>query len=513
MILLWAAGCQLVDVDSWPAAPVGDSARDSAAPDTDEHDTDSPDTDGPDTGDTDTPPADLLAGDQAIGELGEAFEGGTAGDEAGHTLLVADLDLDGEQEWIAAAPYSDTTGADAGTAYVIDGAATAAPFADAATLAVHGSRQAEYLGYSLGTVPDLLDAACAPLAIGAPGYNDGDEVDAGLVAVLDCEQGGTLTMPADHAVLLTLQGPGDAALLGSFVQGGLGFAERGERSDLALGAPGADGRGTVWVIYGDQLDGTSSVDLTDQATGLELSGEATGDYAGISGAALGDFTGDGFDDLVVGAPGLASTAPGKAHVVEGGQTFVGSGSLGDASWTLGGAADGERLGYRVAALGDLDGDGLADLAASALGADDHSGTVYLVHGTGTLPTASATVSEAASATLQGAADGGELGHAVVAFDSTGDGTRELAVGATGEQARSAGAGAVYVFSDVATGAWSTDDAVGVLYADDEQGSLGAAMAVLPATDGVRLLIADPTGPDEATSPGRVWSVPLAGAAP
>lgn len=77
--------------------------------------------------------------------------------------------------------------------------------------------------------------------------------------------------------------------------------------------------------------------------------------------AAGDFDGDGFDDLAIGAPG--EDVSGHDHA---GAVFVLRGS---ASGLLEGAAHkGDWFGHALAA-GDFDGDGEHDLAIGAPGAD------------------------------------------------------------------------------------------------------------------------------------------------
>lgn len=76
-------------------------------------------------------------------------------------------------------------------------------------------------------------------------------------------------------------------------------------------------------------------------------------------AGIGDVDGDGFDDFVVGAPGngRAGEAAGSAYVL--------SGRRGKTIYRFDGSAPGERLGYSVAAAGDVDGDRWPDFVISA----------------------------------------------------------------------------------------------------------------------------------------------------
>ncbi len=93
------------------------------------------------------------------------------------------------------------------------------------------------------------------------------------------------------------------------------------------------------------------------------------EFTGPSGAGLGrsvadagDVDGDGISDVLIGAPVSYDdipTTPGAA--------YVHSGADGALIHSVGGDSVGDRFGWAVAGLGDLNGDGRADFAASAIG--------------------------------------------------------------------------------------------------------------------------------------------------
>jgi hypothetical protein len=109
----------------------------------------------------------------------------------------------------------------------------------------------------------------------------------------------------------------------------------------------------------------ADVDLLSQAK-VRITGARAGDRAGAQVAAAGDVNGDGRPDLLVSAPsaGLgARTQSGLVYVVFGGSSprEVDLANLGDGGFVVQGPGPGERVGYAVAAAGDVNGDGLGDI--------------------------------------------------------------------------------------------------------------------------------------------------------
>jgi hypothetical protein len=87
-------------------------------------------------------------------------------------------------------------------------------------------------------------------------------------------------------------------------------------------------------------------------------------------ATAGDVNGDGYDDLVVGAPRAQDLVyrEGVASLFYGGP----GGLATTPAWRVGGGQQGSRFGAAVAAAGDLNGDGYGDLVVGA--ADYNNGT-------------------------------------------------------------------------------------------------------------------------------------------
>jgi len=131
-------------------------------------------------------------------------------------------------------------------------------------------------------------------------------------------------------------------------------------ADLIVGAYADDVGGTdagrAYVYYGGPG--------ADAVADLTLTGSATDHYFGISVSSAGDVNGDGYGDLIVGAPG-------RAYVYYGGPS---PDAIADVVLT--GAAPGDLFGWPVSSAGDVNGDGFDDLIVGAALA----GRAYVYYG-------------------------------------------------------------------------------------------------------------------------------------
>jgi hypothetical protein len=106
------------------------------------------------------------------------------------------------------------------------------------------------------------------------------------------------------------------------------------------------------------------------------SGISTNDAYGTSVASAGDVNGDGYGDVIVGAYGVSSNM-GAAYLYLGSATGLGSAS----TWTQGlGSSAGDRFGHCVASAGDVNGDGFSDVIVSAPFTSGNTGAAHLYFG-------------------------------------------------------------------------------------------------------------------------------------
>jgi hypothetical protein len=209
-------------------------------------------------------------------------------------------------------------------------------------------------------------------------------------------------------------------------------------------APNGSGSGASYVVLGKASDFSATLDLSslDGSTGFRLDGVAAYDESGYSVSSAGDINGDGFDDLIVGAPnaGPNGSYSGASYVVFGkasdfSATLALSGLDGNTGFRLDGVAY-DRSGYSVSSAGDVNGDGFDDLFVGAPNAgpnDSYAGASYVVFGKASGFSATLDLSSLDGSTgfrLDGAAAGDGAGVSVSsAGDVNGDGFDDLMVGA------------------------------------------------------------------------------------
>jgi hypothetical protein len=291
-----------------------------------------------------------------------------------------------------------------------------------------------------------------------------------------CGLEGTMSVTEAQA---TLQGAAAGDYAGAAVAAA-GDVDGDGYGDLLIGAPRADSGGSnagdAYLLFGP-VSGTSSL-----SSAVQLVGAATGDLAGTALAGLGDQDGDGYDDIAVGAYGNdnGGSGAGAVYVLEG---PVSSGGLGSAQAKIFGANASDALGYAIAALGDATGDGLPDLLVGAYGADSSgadSGSAYLF----AAPLAGQLSPGSAAAVFSGAASGDAAGWAVhSAGDVDGDSLVDIIVGAPNDDDGGTDAGAVAIFTGGPSGSVGFASATALLSGVADNDHAGYAVAGAGDVDG------------------------------
>ncbi|MBO87262.1 MAG: hypothetical protein CL927_18090 [Deltaproteobacteria bacterium] len=187
-------------------------------------------------------------------------------------------------------------------------------------------------------------------------------------------------------------------------------------------------------------------DGLDPVPNRVLSGAASNDRMGAALVGPGDINGDGLDDLAVGIP---YADPGG--ITDAGQVHIylgtESGVAAAPVHVLNGTGSSEWLGFSLSQPGDIDGSGRPDLAVGAPGYEGTRGRVHLF-----LNSDNALL-EIANQTVEGAVGGEYFGYQVaICPDIQGDGIADLAVSSPYRSSETAGsAGQVFVYPGTGSG--------------------------------------------------------------
>ncbi len=299
--------------------------------------------------------------------------------EVGRTR--GDFDGDGFSDVAVGAPLVDNGGTDRGSVFVYKGnrAGVGAPVRIDDPSRADGSN----FGVSVAVAGDVNGDGFDDLVIGAAGSDDAR----GYAYVFY----GTATglVPGLYTRIRDAKGADDwfgASVAAAGDVDGDGF------DDLIIGASGTNRRGRDWgvaFLYRGSAEGIGK----EAPMFLGVQSANNFDHFGFSVASGGDINGDGYDDLLIGSPGI--DVAGRGAGTDRGAVYVFTGSRDgvlpvpalriEAPVPM----DYDRFGYSVSSAGDVDGDGYADMLVGAPGSDstaEDGGNVYLYRGGARGPT-------------------------------------------------------------------------------------------------------------------------------
>ena len=346
---------------------------------------------------------------------GFRIDGARTHDRSGNSVSSAgDVNNDDIDDLIIGTPYADPNGYSSGSTYIIYG--KKGDFernidlsdlinSDGSRIGIRisGERAGDWSGHSV-TSGDINGDDVNDIIIGARNTSSNGNLRNGSTYVVFGDENGLNT---DIELSAIARGNGSAGFRingeGAFDSSGFsvssGDVNDDGYDDLIIGAqeaaPNGDRSGSTYVVFGKRSGFNETMNLSELNgdNGFRLDGERAFDFSGTSVASAGDFNGDGYDDIIIGAP---SAVP---NGYRSGATYVVFGKAGGFNETInlsdiargdgsvGFRLDGEdvsgRSGLSIASAGDFNGDGYDDIVIGANGTNPNgyrSGSTYVVFG-------------------------------------------------------------------------------------------------------------------------------------
>ncbi len=359
---------------------------------------------------------------------------------------AGDVNGDGYNDVIVGA-YAHDNGiyGDAGKVFVYHGSTTG--LSTTADWNISVDFATAQFGYSVGTAGDVNGDGFSDVIVGAPKYDSSSAQDQeGWVFVYHGSSSGLTTGSADW----TAEGNENYAHFGYSV-GTAGDVNGDGFSDVIVGTPAYDNPSYYMGQARVYLGTSSGLNTTPN---WSIQGSGGGVWFGHSVGTAGDVNGDGYSDVIVGAP--YDDDGGLDHI---GKAFLYLGSSNPpnylsttADWTGKGTQEREHFGYSVGTAGDVNGDGYSDVIVGAYyydtASDTNAGKAFVYHGTDDSPYLSTT----ADWSVEGSQANAQFGYSVgTAGDVNGDGFSDVIVGANEYTNGQTDEGKAYVYHGASGG--------------------------------------------------------------
>lgn len=331
---------------------------------------------------------------------GFRIDGAATSDKSGRTVSGAgDVNGDGYDDLIIGAlGVGSGSTSNAGASYVVFGSASPANLnlgspGSGWGFRISGAARSDKSGTSVSGAGDFNDDGYDDVIVGAPEADaNGGNSGAAYVIFGAAAPGNVSLVSMTSTVGIKLSGAAAADASGESVSG-VGDVNDDGFSDVIVGAPGADKNtradsGSGYVVFGSATPASIGFASPPVGWGFEIDGAAAGDTLGSAVSGAGDVNGDAIDDLIVGAPAAQpnNANSGSSYVIFGSVNPTSPLDLASMTTAQGFRLDGvggSKSGRTVAGVGDLNGDGLGDVAVGApLTANNGSvsGSSYVVFG-------------------------------------------------------------------------------------------------------------------------------------
>ena len=298
--------------------------------------------------------SDIELSDIANGNGGFRLNGENVGDRSGKAVSSADVNNDGYDDIIIGAYGAESNGRNSGSTYVVSGKVLVNKFSngtiDLATIVasdenagfrINGER-GDTLGVSVASAGDINGDGYDDIIIGAYIADSNGVSDSGASYVVFGKKAGLFSSETmelsglDGSNGFRINGESAGDLSGRSVSSAGDFNGDGY-DDIIIGAfkasPNGYGSGSTYVVFGKESGFGATVELSnivasDGRDGFRIDGEGRGDYSGISVSSAGDVNGDGYDDIIIGAPYVAPNGvsnSGSSYIIYGHATSGASG--------------------------------------------------------------------------------------------------------------------------------------------------------------------------------------------
>ena len=340
---------------------------------------------------------------------------GAAESETGTAVsMIGDYNKDGKQDFAVAAPLMTVNSkAECGMVLIVlgkDGAWSDIEMSTAASglsmQRVIGAVAGDNAGTSVGPAGDVNNDGVDDVLIGAANAAPGNKYAAGMVYVLFGKATTSAYVDIDLASFITsvstgftIAGPGSFYNLGASPINirPLGDVNGDKIDDLAVtsvrGSVPSPGAGAVWILYGQKTT-FSNINLASLGSaGVLLTGSGNNVMLGSSIDVVGDFNGDGINDIVLGERQYSSATVnycGAAYLLYGTASWTNTAMASFVTGSKGirfiGSIYIEYAGKAVSGAGDINDDGKMDLLIAGSGAGN-IGRTHVIFGTSTKMTA------------------------------------------------------------------------------------------------------------------------------